>query len=105
MSDDATHRRTLPDPVAAYQRHTHPTLDSGNPRGRTSAAAGWPSSQDNLGHPAIPSDEPTAGETKRPRSEDTAPQPTDARCQPHDNRPPCPSCLAEMYGIYVWNNL
>lgn len=29
----------------------------------------------------------------------------DARCEPHGNRPPCPRCLADEYGVQVWNSI
>lgn len=32
------------------------------------------------------------------------PEDEEQRCKPHGNRLPCPMCLADEYGIWVWNS-
>lgn len=43
-------------------------------------------------------------ETERPDAATDDPD-GDERCALHDNRRPCPQCLANDYGVYVWNSL
>lgn len=55
--------------------------------------------------PRDDADETDENETEAPEAaapEEPAP---DARCEPHGNRPPCPRCLADEYGVQVWNSI
>lgn len=55
--------------------------------------------------------EPFGDREKAERAEDGEPadpepeEEEEERCQRHGNRPPCPRCLADEYGIWVWNSI